>query len=226
MRHRLAATGVLAALVGGLVAYSAIPAGSGAAPASAVPTVAPVPASRTATASEGVTTSADVFGPGCDRLPQGDEPGSPAAMSTQPVAAAIAANPLLTGLAAAVNAVPGLADALDAQQGVTVVAPTDAAFEALRAQLGNERFTALLANPNELGALLSYHVVPERYTAEGLVAAGRTTQLAGGTVRIGGTAAAPTFTDGKGDVATVVCGNLPAANATVFVIDTVLVPAG
>ncbi|GEL19988.1 fasciclin domain-containing protein [Pseudonocardia asaccharolytica] len=226
--RRWAATGVLAALVCGLAACSDAATGPAAATAAAdpPPVTAQAEAPQPARSGDGVTTSADVFGPECDRLPQGEAPGSPAATSAQPVAGAIAANPLLTTLAGAVDAVPGLADALDTQEGVTVFAPADPAFDALRTQLGDQRFETLLDSPNELDALLSSHVVPRRHTAADLVAAGRVTQLAGGTVRIGGTAAAPTPTDGAGAIATVLCGNIPTANATVFVIDKVLVPAG
>jgi Secreted and surface protein containing fasciclin-like repeats len=65
-------------------------------------------------------------------------------------------------------------------------------------------------------------VVPKRYDAAGLVAAGKTTELTGGDVTIGGDATAPTLTDGKGNTAKVICGNIPTSNATVFVIDKVL----
>ena len=58
------------------------------------------------------------------------------------------------------------------------------------------------------------------------MAAGQTTELAGGTLTIGGTAEAPTITDGQGNTANVLCGNIPTSNATVFVIDRVLMPTG
>ena len=58
------------------------------------------------------------------------------------------------------------------------------------------------------------------------MAAGKTTELAGGTVTIGGTPDAPTITDGQGNTAKVLCGNIPTSNATVFVIDRVLMPKG
>jgi uncharacterized surface protein with fasciclin (FAS1) repeats len=175
--------------------------------------------------SNGVTTNADVFGPACDMLPQGDEPGSLNNMGPQPVASAASTNPLLTTLVTAVGQVPGLADTLNAQEAVTVFAPYNGAFDAVKASVGDEAFNSLLNNPTELGALLSYHVVPQRYDAAGLVEAGTTTELAGGEVTIGGTADAPTVTDGQGNTAMILCGNIPTDNATVFVIDKVLMPA-
>lgn len=42
---------------------------------------------------------------------------------------------------------------------------------------------------------------------------------------VGGVANAPTFTgSGNGDAALTLCGNIPTANATVFIIDAVLIP--
>ena len=57
------------------------------------------------------------------------------------------------------------------------------------------------------------------------VDAGKTTQLAYGDVTIGGTPEALVLTSTDGTVAGVVCGNVLAANGTIFVVDTVLTPA-
>lgn len=221
--QRPAAVGVVAALTVAMAACagSETPASTTASSSAA----AAAPSSSAMAAATGVTTEADVFGPACDMLPRGDAPGSLDDMGPAPVVSAASTNPLLTTLGTAVETVPGLADALDAQQAVTVFAPADPAFDAVRTALGDERFDALLSDPTRLAALLQYHVVGTRYDAEGLVAAGRTTELAGGTVTVGGTASAPTLTDGKGNVANVLCGNIPTRNATVFVIDKVLMPA-
>ncbi|GAA4693500.1 fasciclin domain-containing protein [Pseudonocardia yuanmonensis] len=228
---RLAAAGALAAMSLGLAACgsgssgTAAPASPTAAAPMPAPMSAPVSAPVSATAGDGVTTDADVFGPACDQLPQGDAPGSLTSMGPQPVASAASTNPLLTTLVAAVGRVPGLADTLNSQKGITVFAPDDGAFDQVRSRLGDQAFDGLLANQQQLGGLLSYHVVPQRYDADGLVDAGTTTELAGGTVTIGGTPEAPTVTDGQGNTANVLCGNIPTANATVFVIDKVLMPA-
>jgi uncharacterized surface protein with fasciclin (FAS1) repeats len=123
-----------------------------------------------------------------------------------------------------VKAVPGLPDTLNNTQGITVFAPYNGAFDAVQKQIGAPAFQGLLKDTNKLGGLLSYHVVGQRYDAKGLVAAGQTTELAGGNLTIGGTADAPTITDGQGNTAKVLCGNIPTSNATVFVIDRVLMP--
>ena len=148
-------------------------------------------------------------------------------MGPQPVASAASINPLLTTLATAVGEVPGLADTLNSQEAITVYAPFNDAFAEVQASLGEEAFNALLADPKKLGDLLSYHVVPQRYDAEGLIAAGTTTQLVGGEVTVSGTATDDglKLTSGGGTEATVLCGNIPTSNATVFVIDKVLMPA-
>ena len=89
-----------------------------------------------AAADTGVTTNADVFGPACSQLPQGDAPGSLNAMGPQPVATAASTNPLLTTLVTAVKAVPGLPDTLNSTQGITVFAPYNGAFDAVQKQIG------------------------------------------------------------------------------------------
>jgi len=217
---RTLAVGALAALTVTLTACSG---SSGTMPA---PTAAPVPAAppTVSAASDGVTTNSDVFGPACSQLPQGDSPGGLNAMGPMPVASAASTNPLLTTLVTAVGKVDGLADTLNQQKAITVFAPYNGAFDAVKKSVGDQAFTALLANQQQLGGLLSYHVVPKRYDAEGLVAAGKTTELAGGGLTIGGTASAPTVTDGMGNTANILCGNIPTSNATVFVIDKVLMP--
>jgi uncharacterized surface protein with fasciclin (FAS1) repeats len=222
--RRLAALGAMAVLTVALGACSASQAPSTPAPTSAPDAAAPIPGP--VTADDGVTTVNDVFGPACNTLPHGNAPGSPAATAGMPVAAAVGANPSLTTLARAIAEVPGLAETLNAQRGITLFAPSNAAFDATRAALGDEAYRSLLADPQQLSTVLSYHVVARRYDAEGLVQAGRTTELSGGDVTIGGTAAAPTVTGGDGTQATVLCGDLPTANATVFVIDKVLRPSG
>ncbi|GAA1839767.1 fasciclin domain-containing protein [Pseudonocardia alni subsp. carboxydivorans] len=216
----LATVGLLAALSLGLTACG------GGSDTSAPPAAAPASSSAPATtaAADGVTTNDDVFGPACSQLPQGDEPGSLNSMGPQPVATAASTNPLLTTLVTAVGKVPGLADTLNQQQGITVFAPANDAFAAVQQQLGEEKFNALLADTTQLQGLLSYHVTPERLDAAGIVEKKTLTELAGGDLTIGGTAEAPTVTDGQGNTANILCGNIPTANATVFVIDKVLMP--
>ena len=216
--QRLAAIGAMAALTVALGACSSSETPSAEAPASSAPSAA---ATTEAAASDGVTTIEDIFGPACDQVPTEGE-GSAAGMIDDPVATAASNNPLLSTLVTAVGAVPGLADTLNSAPALTVLAPFNGAFDALPAGT----VETLVANPDQLAPILQGHVSSTRYDAEGLVAAGSIDVLSGGTVTVGGTADAPTFDGGNGTAATNLCGNVPTANATVFVIDTILMPAG
>jgi uncharacterized surface protein with fasciclin (FAS1) repeats len=147
--------------------------------------------------------------------------GSAQGMVNDPVATAASHNPLLTTLTKAVTAA-NLVDTLNSAPALTVFAPADSAFQALEAQhpgILTQLTTAPdVASPNsKLAKLLTYHVVGTRYDAAGLVQAGTVDSLEGGKIKIGGTAEAPTVNG-----ASVLCGNIPTKNATVFVISQVL----
>jgi uncharacterized surface protein with fasciclin (FAS1) repeats len=182
--------------------------------------VPPVPtvAAKGALTPPPVPGSAPVaIGPNCGDLPLSDDPGSIANMSLQPVAAAIESNPDLSTLSAAITRA-GLTAQLNTAPGLTVFAPTNEAFDRqpdLRSAL-NDRA--------RLTALLEYHVSGTRHTAAELRSAGTSTQLAEGTVRIGGPTTALTVTDGVGTVANVRCGDITTQNATMFIVDAVLIP--
>ena len=158
---------------------------------------------------------ADTFGPGCSAIPQ-DGKGSFNGMVTDPVATAASNNPLLTTLVAAVTAVPGLADTLNAAPALTVFAPTDDAF----AKIPEKDLNAVLADQATLSAILSHHVVGEQVGPDQL--AGEHETLNGDTITIEGDAEAGFTVDGA--TANVICGNIPTKNATVYVIDSVLMP--
>ncbi len=226
--QRLAAVGAMAALTVALGACGSSDTATTAAPSSAA--AAPSSSSSSAAASssassDGVTTPNDVFGAACTALPKAGEPGSLTAMGPQPVATAASTNPLLTTLVTAVGKVDGLAGTLNSAKALTVYAPVNDAFAAVQAKVGDKKFNALLADQTALGALLSYHVSGTRYDKDGLVAAGTTTQLAGGTVKVAESGDTLTLTGGDGNAATVLCGNIPTSNATVYAIDAVLMPA-
>jgi uncharacterized surface protein with fasciclin (FAS1) repeats len=162
------------------------------------------------------------FGPACARLPAAG-PGSPADLADRPLAGAVATSPLLTTLARAVQDA-NLVDTLNSAAGVTLLAPADAAFDAVPpATLG-----PLLADGPELTRLLTHHVLRGRLAPAQL--AGQHTTLAGDRVTITGSGqqfsvAADRTLSGAGP-ATVVCGGLRTAGATVYVIDQVLQPGG
>lgn len=119
----------------------------------------------------------------------------------------------LTTLVSALQAA-GLVSALQADGPFTVFAPRNAAFDAV----GSSTVQALLASGNEaaLTDLLTYHVVPGRYTAADLAGGAMLTTLAGGTLTVEGGSSVTV------DGATVVTADLEASNGVVHIIDGVL----
>lgn len=162
--------------------------------------------------------AAGLVGPGCaayaQQVPSG--PGSVAAMATEPVATAASNSPLLTTLTKAVsgqlNPQVNLVDTLNGGQ-FTVFAPTDAAF----AKIDPATLDRLKTDAPLLTSILTYHVVPGQAAPDAVVGTHKTVQGADVTVTRDGA-------DLKVDDASVVCGGIKTANATVYLIDTVLMP--
>ncbi|MFC7495362.1 MULTISPECIES: fasciclin domain-containing protein [unclassified Nocardioides] len=161
----------------------------------------------------GSDAGAQTFGAGCSQVPT-DGAGSFDGMATAPVATAASANPLLKTLVTAVGQAK-LVDTLNSADGVTVFAPTDDAFAAVP----KKALDGLLADKAALTKVLTYHVVPGQLSPEQLAGSHKT--LEGEDLTVEGSG--EDFTVGSGG-ATVVCGNIPTANATVYVIDSVLMP--
>lgn len=167
------------------------------------------------TMTESDDAGAQAFGDGCANIPA-DGKGSFNGMVTDPVATAASNNPLLGTLVTAVGAVPGLADTLNAAPALTVFAPTDDAF----AKIPEKDLNAVLADQATLTAILSHHVVGEQLDPEAVV--GDHDTLNGDTVTVEGDTEAGLTVDGG--AANVICGNIPTKNATVYVVDSVLMP--
>ncbi|MFO0580069.1 MAG: fasciclin domain-containing protein [Polyangia bacterium] len=112
----------------------------------------------------------------------------------------------------------------------TVFAPTDAAFAALKASLGDTKWNALLADKVKLARVLKYHVLGSVAFAKD-VKSGQVDTLAGATDKLTLSVAAGqvTVTDAAtpagGKPASVVLADLPTSNGVIHVIDRVLVPA-
>ncbi len=162
----------------------------------------------------------DLVGPGCSAYaaanPNGG--GSIVGMAQDPVAVAASNNPLLTTLVAAVsgklNPKVNLVDTLDGAE-FTVFAPVDDAF----AKLPAATLTALKdpANAALLSSILTYHVVSGQLLPADLK--GDLTTVNGAKVTITGSGSTL-----KVNGASVICGGVHTANATVYLIDTVLTP--
>ena len=164
--------------------------------------------------------AANLVGAGCadyaEAVPEGD--GSVQGMSEDPVAVAASNNPLLTTLTAAVsgelNPDVNLVDTLNGDE-FTVFAPVDDAFAALPQETVETLQTP--EGADTLSTVLTYHVVPGQIAPGDI--AGEQETVQGGTVEV----------TGEGDNlqvngANVICGGVQTANATVYLIDEVLMP--
>jgi uncharacterized surface protein with fasciclin (FAS1) repeats len=166
-------------------------------------------------ASDTMTTAAagENFGPGCAAVPA-DGKGSFQGMATDPVATAASNNPLLSTLVTAVKKAK-LVDTLNTADGITVFAPTNDAFAAL----DKATLDKAMGDPSGLlTTVLTNHVVQGRLSPDELDGDHET--LAGTTISVAGSGEDFTVDDS----ATVVCGNVQTANATVYIIDGVLLP--
>jgi uncharacterized surface protein with fasciclin (FAS1) repeats len=162
--------------------------------------------------------AADLAGPGCaayaQQVPTG--PGSVGELAKVPVATAAANSPVLSTLAAALsgglNPQVNLVNTLNGGQ-FTVFAPTNDAF----AKLDAATIDKLKTDSALLSSILTYHVVSGQAGPDQVVGTHKTVNGADVTV------------SGMGDHlmvnnANVVCGGIPTTNATVYLIDTVLLP--
>jgi len=121
-----------------------------------------------------------------------------------------------TTLVAALKAA-GLVETLQGKGPFTVFAPTDAAF----AKLPAGTVEALLADKEQLAAILTYHVVPGKVTAADVMRMGK-----GNPATVNGQTLAIMVSGGKVFVndATVVAADVTASNGVIHVIDTVVMP--
>jgi uncharacterized surface protein with fasciclin (FAS1) repeats len=218
MKYRLlTVTGIAAGLAISTAACSSsgsstAASGSSAPAASSSAPMASGGSSGPAAAGSGAAAAMD-FGSGCSSVPTSGA-GSFSGMATAQVATAASANPVLSTLVTAVKAA-GLVDTLNSAKNITVFAPDNAAF----AKVPAATLKKLLADKAELTKILTYHVAGARYTPAQLASGTAIKTLEGATVR-------PAMANGTYTVngAKVVCGNVQTANATVYIIDTVLMP--
>ncbi len=172
-------------------------------------------------ADDTMTTDAysNLVGASCaaydEAVPEGG--GSIQGMSQDPVAVAASNNPLLTTLVAAVsgqlNPDVNLVDTLNGSE-FTVFAPVDDAF----AKIDADTIEALKTNSDLLTAILTYHVVPGQIEPADI--AGTFTTVNGAELTVTGSGDNLMVND----TSTVICGGVQTANATVYLIDTVLLP--
>lgn len=148
----------------------------------------------------------------------GSEEGTLEGMTDDPVATAASNNPVLTTLTAAVGEA-GLVDTLNTAEALTVFAPTDCAFAAL----DPATMDAAMADPTGLLAeVLGFHVIAsDQLSADELAGETQLETFTGAMLPIEANGDDLTLNDGQ---ATVVVPDIQTANATVHLIDNVMVP--
>ncbi|MBW0272895.1 fasciclin [Nocardia sp. MH4] len=212
----LRSTLVAAALLGSVLGASAC-SDDDSTTSSATTSATTSSSSMTASAANGSGASG-LVGPGCAeyaaQVPSG--PGSVSGMAQDPVAVAASNNPMLTTLVAAVsgklNPQVNLVDTLNGGQ-FTVFAPVDSAF----AKIDPATIESLKTDSATLTKILTYHVVPGQLAPQDVAGTHKTVEGAAVTVTGSGDSLK------VGDAA-VVCGGVRTANATVYMIDSVLMP--
>ncbi|WP_035744154.1 fasciclin domain-containing protein [Haematomicrobium sanguinis] len=216
-RPVMATVGFLAMASLALAGCSTSSPASSSAPSSEASTPMSTPSMQS---TESMDPSADLVGAGCaayaKEVPDGA--GSVEGMAQDPVAVAASNNPLLKTLTAAVsgklNPDVNLVDTLNGSE-FTVFAPVDEAFgkidpatiDTLKTPEGAETLTNIL----------TYHVVPGQLSPSEVV--GEQTTVEGSTVKVTGSGDNLMVNDAK-----VICGGVKTANATVYLIDSVLMP--
>jgi uncharacterized surface protein with fasciclin (FAS1) repeats len=178
----------------------------------------PAPAPETSETAEAMDPAAGLVGPGCDAYAEAvpDGAGSIQGMSQDPVAVAASNNPMLTTLVAAVsgqlNPDVNLVDTLNGGE-FTVFAPVDDAF----AKIDDATIETLKTDSDMLTSILTYHVVAGQIEPADI--AGMHTTVQGADLEVTGSGDSWMVND-----AGVICGGVQTANATVYLIDSVLMP--
>ncbi len=148
----------------------------------------------------------------------GPAEGTLAGMTDDPVGTAASSNPVLTTLVTAVQAA-GLVDTLNSADALTVFAPTDCAFAAL----DPATLKAALADPQGLlTQVLGFHVVAgQRLSAADLAGKNELMTFTNEKLPLGKDGESLTVGGGQ---AKVVVPDIQTANATVHLIDSVMMP--
>jgi transforming growth factor-beta-induced protein len=147
----------------------------------------------------------------------GPAEGTLSGMTDDPVATAASSNPVLTTLVSAVGAA-GLGDTLNGAEELTVFAPTDCAFAAL----DEATLQAALDDPQGLlTQVLGFHVVPQRLSSDELAGVSELETFTGETLQVSADGETIELAGGQ---AKIVVPDIQTANATVYLIDAVMVP--
>ena len=184
-------------------------------PSTSTSTSAPA---ETPSSTPAMDNASGLVGPGCADYAKANATGAGSidGMAAAPVATAASGNPLLKTLVASVsgklNPKVDLVSTLNGGE-FTVFAPVDSAFAKIPAATIN----TLKTDSALLTKILTYHVVPGQLDPAAVV--GKQTTVEKGAVTVTGSG-----DNLKVNNANVICGGVKTANATVYLIDTVLMP--
>jgi uncharacterized surface protein with fasciclin (FAS1) repeats len=163
--------------------------------------------------TESAASMTGPFGAACSAVPKTGK-GSFDGMSSDPVATAASNNPLLSTLVTAVKQA-GLVDTLNNAKDITVFAPTNDAFKGM----DQATLKKALGDKALLTSVLTGHVVAGRLAPEDFAGKHQTLNK---DAMVTVTGSGESFkVNGN---ATVLCGNVQTTNATVYIIDEVLLP--
>ena len=182
-------------------------------------TTAPSTSAATMAPETDMDPTANLVGTGCAAYAEAvpDGAGSVAGMAQDPVAVAASNNPILTTLTAAVsgglNPDVNLVDTLNGDE-FTVFAPVDDAF----AKIEPATIEVLKTDSALLTSILTYHVIPGQILPADID--GTHATVNGADLEVTG-AGDDIMVNGQ---SAVICGGVQTANATVYLIDTVLMP--
>ncbi|MBO0834321.1 MAG: fasciclin domain-containing protein [Actinobacteria bacterium] len=154
------------------------------------------------------------FGHGCRRLLR-NSPVSPAELAGMPLRMALQRIPQLSVLSNAIQST-ALTNKLDSTQPLTVFAPDNAAF----AYIGAGSLRALLATKADLARVLTFQLVHRRVIPAEL-ARHRVLKTLGGTkIYPAGSGSSLSVNN-----AFVVCGNLRTADASIYIVNRLVIPS-
>ncbi len=210
-----AAPAGLAALVAGL-ALAAAACGSSTI-TQATPTGGAGPVSTTPNPSAStapVSGSAARVGADCAIIPVKGK-GSVGSMGSEQVITAASTNPQLSVFTAAVRKAR-LDKTLDSRRSYTLIVPANSAFASLsRTQIVH------LHNTGELTKIVRYHAIKAKISPQQFASGAKPATLQGKSLTLSKSGSVY-----KVNGATVLCGNIKTRNATVYIVNKVLLPPG
>jgi uncharacterized surface protein with fasciclin (FAS1) repeats len=215
LHHLRAAPAACAALAAGLTL--AVAACGSTNTTSATPTGGAGPVSVTPNASASSLPAAGTaarVGADCAMIPAKGK-GSVGSMSTQQAITAASSNPQLSVFMAAVRKA-GLDKTLNTRHSYTLIVPANSAFAAL-----SKTQIAELRNSGLLFKIVRYHALNSRIGPEEFALGARPLTLQGNPLTLSKSGSVY-----KVNGATVLCGNIKTRNATVYIVNKVLLPPG